>query len=429
MSSAIPNRLIEAVDTSLPSLRFNLRAFGDCDVTQMLQLHRSGPRFWEMMPIPLPDVPDQTMTEILELTEPLIGRFVDRDTGELESADWWNTSGRYRRVKREVVVQHLLRGAAFLGSENAIRTFVRWAEGEPFRTTLVATLWMTTISRDTETCEGIRLVQLPHARGHLYRTALSPPPHMVEKDVNLIFGLQDKVVLTVDHYVTPLFRLPSSNSDSVVASWGTQKNPGRFPLKDFCVALSLARNHHITWHLRWATYGSATAFGYSAGSVTSKTGLSRRTGGVEVDQSHLQRAFDIMQEGTTTHRTKLKTAVSRWLKSKEMPRGELDSFIDLRVALEALFMTGGWELRYRLSNRGAWYLGRTGSDRMNIYKDLKKFYSDSSKIIHASTHQISEAERNRLSRAQDICREGILKRLGSDEEPDWDRVTLDLGSP
>ena len=117
MSSAIPNRLIDAVDKSLPSLRFDLRAFGHCDVTQMLQLHGSGPPFWEMMPIPLPDVPDQTMTEILELTEPVIGRFVDRDTGELESADWWNTSGRYRRVKREVVIRHLLRGAAFLGPE------------------------------------------------------------------------------------------------------------------------------------------------------------------------------------------------------------------------------------------------------------------------------------------------------------------------
>ena len=74
----------------------------------------------------------------------------------------------------------------------------------------------------------------------------------------------------------------------------------------------------------------------------------------------------------------LEVPIQRWIKSKTdqlLP----DRFIDLRIALESLYLKDFFnehsqEMRFRLSLFGAWHLGSEIGDRRLIRKRLRDAY-------------------------------------------------------
>ena len=104
-----------------------------------------------------------------------------------------------------------------------------------------------------------------------------------------------------------------------------------------------------------------------------------------------------------------------------------DRFLDLRIALEILYLKGlNNELNYRLALNGAWHLGKSPNERQEIFRTLKKAYDTASTIVHSGElgkkKQTQEAQAE-LTRAQDLCRQGLINVL-LNGEPDWNSLVF-----
>lgn len=122
---------------------------------------------------------------------------------------------------------------------------------------------------------------------------------------------------------------------------------------------------------------------------------------------------------------KLRVPIQRWRRSKAARNG-VDLAIDLRIALESLFLDEGnnAELSFRLALRAAWYLGAEGDERTKIFEALRKAYTIGSKAVHTGEGYDDEIPAE-LTAAQDICRMSILRRISEGgKPPDWKKVVL-----
>ena len=103
----------------------------------------------------------------------------------------------------------------------------------------------------------------------------------------------------------------------------------------------------------------------------------------------------------------------------------MDKFIDLRIALEALYLERlEGEMGFRLATYGAWHLGRSLAERREYRAVLRKAYQVSSKAVHSGELSNTEQTRDLLAQAQDLCRRGILRRLGEKQKPKWENIIL-----
>lgn len=120
------------------------------------------------------------------------------------------------------------------------------------------------------------------------------------------------------------------------------------------------------------------------------------------------------------------TAISRWVRSTRPEASLQEQFIDLRVALEALYLDGrsNTEMAFRLATHGALYAGGTIEERHRNHQALRKAYNIASRAVHAGTVEDSDANRELLKTVQDLCRTGIVKRLAEDREPIWTDIIL-----
>ena len=104
----------------------------------------------------------------------------------------------------------------------------------------------------------------------------------------------------------------------------------------------------------------------------------------------------------------------------------VDLAIDLRIALESLFLDDGnrAELSFRLALRAAWYLGAEGDERTKIFEAVRDAYNIGSKAVHTGEGYDDVIPVN-LAVAQDICRMSILRRIDEGgNPPDWKKVVL-----
>ena len=117
------------------------------------------------------------------------------------------------------------------------------------------------------------------------------------------------------------------------------------------------------------------------------------------------------------------------MKSKDSSDSIADRFIDLRIALESLYLKdfpNGYrqEMRFRLALFGAWYLGTDFGDRKRILKRLREAYDAASGAVHSGDLDFSVENQKLLSDGQDLCRRGILKLLSEGPPPNWGDLIL-----
>ena len=124
-------------------------------------------------------------------------------------------------------------------------------------------------------------------------------------------------------------------------------------------------------------------------------------------------------------RSSIDTSINRWIRSKLTHSAFVDQLIDLRIALESLYLddTHG-ELRFRLASYGTWHIGESFEERKMIYLTLKEAYNLSSKAVHSGEASFNDNNKQLLQEAQQICRRGILKRLKENAKPDWEELIL-----
>ena len=113
---------------------------------------------------------------------------------------------------------------------------------------------------------------------------------------------------------------------------------------------------------------------------------------------------------------------NRSIPSRSLP----DCFIELRVALEALYLRKGdmGELKFRLATYGAWHLGSNFDERRRYHTTISRMYNLASKAVHTGEIENKPGTLDILTDTQNLCREGILKRLKEKEKPKWEDMIL-----
>ena len=113
------------------------------------------------------------------------------------------------------------------------------------------------------------------------------------------------------------------------------------------------------------------------------------------------------------------------MKSKSSELSFLDQFIELRIALEALYLDSPeGELRFRLASHGSWHIGKNVEERKRYYQTLLQMYKLASNAVHGGEIKKNKKNEELLKGAQDLCQKGILKRLREKATPNWGNLIL-----
>ena len=329
----------------------------------------------------------------------------------------------------------LLKGAAALGVNCVTDLLANWTNGDPvaYRTCRLIRL---TIDQPITPLDGVRIIPLPLSTDRLQ--AGLPSWGRIRRADYL-----GHAVVSVDTKATPaLFHPDSGNLGDVVSS----ELPPGFTFDSLLDALALQCNTHVEVGHGWTDYGQLSAIARDsaimAGSALSYPDGYRGVtigGGVtkmEVDERATQTLSEDRIRNLLTALmgadAPTRMAVARWKSS--MARGSGDAFIDLRIALEALFLPDGADrqLSFTLAARGAWWLGKDALDRRRIWKTLRDAYIAASSAVHTGKAKKKGYDASRLAAlltdAQSLCRDGILRVLHEGFVKDWTGVILDAPS-
>ena len=224
-----------------------------------------------------------------------------------------------------------------------------------------------------------------------------------------------------------------------------------------CQAFALASDAFAEISISWRDFGMLDAFrfrGGDRGGIWSTPHASFRIAGwpnstastdlftgvatlqfnepaeIAVDDSQFVMALRHLSAGSVK-RPRLAVAASRWLSSKDAGRRIEDRFVDMRTALECVYLPRGNrdELRFRSALSCAWHLGSSYDERKVLYHAIRDAYDAASSAVHSgdlnSGSRDEWIENSRiLSNAQNTVQRGVLKMLEDGEPTDWTRVML-----
>ena len=323
----------------------------------------------------------------------------------------------------------LIFASACLGTGETVRMLHAWSNGEPvlYRTRML--LVGVAVGRPLALDNGVAIEPLPNSADELPSSL--PLGGSVREDEFL-----GGAVLSVPTEAAPVFFRPASgaspyqpatrdgNVPTVRPSWALDDRKGS--LHAFFGALSLAGNRYAWGNWMWKDNGNLTALSFDQPRQLVHVGPDHRTCKRRpLYRRHLEFAWTIYARRVTRLQTsdKLDVAVERWVSSKRADQTLADRFIELRIALEALFLNGEKiELRYRLALNGAVYIGSNAMRRQSYFKILRGAYDKASTAVHEGYIEDTEDHRGLLEQASNACRKGILRRLLTSDAPDWEEM-------
>ena len=335
----------------------------------------------------------------------------------------------------------LVKGAALAGVDTAVSLLLSWIDGDPvqYRTSALLNCW--NVREPLNPVDGVTVEPLPLSSAKL-------PAHLPQRHGVMASDYLGRSVVSVDTTASPaLFRPPSD-------AWERTVKADFVPDLDIdtvCQAMSLALNGPVDAAFFWNDYEPILAFSHQGHSGSWSYGSSRLqsrpfsgysfmqdsfTGETELCFSEQtaptlteERVADVLH-GREKHGSRAtQIATSRWMTSKDSGRQLSDQFIDLRIALEGLYLHDfldehSQEMRFRLPLFGAWHLGRDFKERRHIRKTLRCAYDTASQAVHPGKLAPADGDRLLLSETQDLCRRGILKLLREGPPPDWGELVL-----
>ena len=372
------------------------------------------------------------MRPFVEPSEDIVGHAVSsiRPTGRMSIKTYPSQLvGRQAFSKVSDLTEAFVVAAGCLGADRAIEMLLQWIAGEPLRYRTCVLLPYVTINQTLQ-ADGVRLAELPASVDMLPSSLPLTGSIAVEEFLRA-------VVLSVETHAGPVFFRPQTGEDREHKVQPTcVLGDERLVMETFCESISLAADDYVRHRWMWSDYGDVTAFGL--GEPESCSGP--RDAGYSWPKARISRK--ILKDALKIHRIRthvceesrrLETSITRWVKSKDRApsaRRLEDSFIELRIALEALYLDNEQgELSFRLATNGAWDLGSTPSQRESYFKILRQAYNVSSRAIHGGRVNPKESSWRLLRDAQAACRKGILKRLERPGSPDWLRLVLGHKNP
>ena len=403
------------------------------------------------------NVPDEPMTRLVDALRRTLGQFIHPDTDRIghafpvDGSDYGRGTLRPDGLRDDEshsslreFARALVRAAAIMGAKKAAGLLAAWKDGQPVNLHMCTVLSGLPLAAPLTPRQDIRIVPLSLSTAELPRlpTRRDTAPHD-------LLGLS---LLSMQLSASPaLFRPDPDREKGSVRS--SSVDGANFDL--VCEALSLQANDYVSTGFVWHEYPDAAPFCLTTketwGSVGDnqlrprgnknkshdlQTGVWTITPSddaqpLSLDEEELLRIVEALRSADK----KLCIAVSRWRRSKRPASRLEDSYIDLRVALEALYLKDfnderSQEMRFRLPLFGAWHLAENLEDRRSIRQTLRAAYDMASKVVHGG-EVLSESgagqyrkARAELDRAQDLCRRGILKLLLEGPPKDWTDLVL-----
>ena len=324
----------------------------------------------------------------------------------------------------ESFVRALVKGAAVLGPGAIGSQLDRWLrKDEPIRYRRAAIMNGIAFRDHLVPTAGIHIEPLPFALDEM-------PIHFPRSHTRADENYLGRAVVYIDYVASPaLFNSTMVNPGPPV----TVKRVSGVSFETVCQALSLACNHYVDTGFYWGYYdvapglsmaygGTRIAYGTQrfklwpafSGVLTSErfeeaNTLTTAYGdlGLELSETKLGHTIEAIHNLNSDSSL---TALSRWIKSKDDSQDVKDSLIDLRIALESLYLKDlgndkyRGEMRFRLPLYGAWHLGEDFVDRKNIRKKLRDVYDEASSVVHGSSADDTAKRQKLLIEGQDLCR-------------------------
>lgn len=305
------------------------------------------------------------------------------------------------------LARSLVTAAALLGPAEVEHRLNKWARGDAISFRRCATLSGVRLNGALDIGESMRLESLPLFVTPLPLGARAPGP--VEAK------------LTVEREGGPAFYNPASAPERE-CTWGGSRDA----LFDaLCGALSLALDTCVTRKISWPECDEIEGFNLTMGMLwhTARDSLSPRTGSTLLTD-HTATVEGLLANLQADESAGLGMALRRWMRSKGQS-DVADQFIELRIALESLFLKdSNGESRFRVASRAAWYLGQSLEERTRHQKTISAAYDVASRAVHTGTVKNAEDDRELLGAAQGLVRRAILQRLDEPSEPDWGKLVL-----
>ena len=317
--------------------------------------------------------------------------------------------------------RHLVRAAALLGTEPVAHLLFEWAKGEPvhYHTCVVLS--------------GISVDELKSMEGGIHFSSLPASSDALANELPLgvdfhlgIMNMAGATKVTIECQDYPVLFRPGEFPDIQTVTYGSSR---QFLYAELCEALGLACNNHVSWAITWPDYGDLAIFGSGGGGGFAFGPDARfNSGDPPISQEQLDLAGHLLTKRRENPSPTLEIPIHRWMSSKRPSASLADRFVDLRIALESLYLgESGPELSFRLATHGAWHLGGNFEERQVYYKTLRDAYATASTAVHRGAVNSTETNHKLLTDAQNLCRSAILKRLEEGKEPDWNELILGKG--
>lgn len=409
---------------------------------------------------------DESITELADRLRRLMKDYVDSDTDVLghafpvlcpSTSSRPTSDGGLVGYEQQSKVRDFATGlvwhAAVLSPHRVAGILFDAMEGKPLRFRTSSLLLGFTVRHELEPKNGVGVRRLAESSDTL-PISLPLTRSMSAED------FLGRAVLSVDCSVCPaLFRPESRGNENETPRYQWALDKGS--LATLCEALTLVCDSYVHSIISWSdfeefssfpseVYGDSPATGPAVVDNRHCTGTVRdpRTGVTTLSRVDVRDPFPVLSHEELKEACKVLSAldrlkksdpgyaiaVDRWIRSKRPGLDAKDGFIELRIALEALYLGGKQgELGFRLSTIGAWHLGCDAKDRTEIADKLKKFYGAASKVVHAAVSmqrnkdQIRKKEQELLkflNCAQVLCRHGILKVVEQGRLPDGDKLIM-----
>ena len=394
-------------------------------------------------------VTDDTMESLIAEVRTELSEFICPQSGHLGHAFPIGQNRVARNSGGENGVSHLeyestpkdfamslLQAAAIVGVDKTTELLAAWRQGEPVRFSKSTVVNGVVVNDRYVPRQDIEIVALPLTTDEL--------PRLPDRDRMVPSDYLGRTLVSLQASASPALFCPRQDDKGKTA---TTRTKGRVGFDTLCDALSLQANSHVSWTFVWTEHGDADPFCLRDWTIVgderfehlmwkSRTWMEagRKPGAVSIergeyvsttmlDESKLLSMIEDLQGSDK----KLRIAVERWKRSMRPNSAVVDRLIELRIALEALYLKdftseNSQEMRFRLALIGAWHLGETFARRQQIRKVLRDAYDKASGAVHTGEAPVGAI--SVLKEAQKLCREGILKLLREGPPADWGNLIL-----
>ena len=385
----------------------------------------------------------------IDVKEKVLG-FVNRELGNyvrdgrIHSATIAFSGGLTSGSPVEDVLQNLLRRAIVDGPADAAQAFVDCTTSSSCHFYRFFLLTGVSIPTPVEVFDGITLMPLPKLASEL-------PPHLpfvhTEPDRFGAIGLNDllgKTLVRVEYEVSPIFRRPAesytleSGPDqhfSVTLKGQEIPNPN---LNALCQVLAVVGRCSVESVMAWTSlldyeiFDLSSMWGIGGSGYSSTMPRSGLHDSVQLSPPQIDSITTLyrgLTEVPTETWNKLLIPIGRWAKSmaEENP---IDQIIDLGIALESLYVPDSQsEVNLRFALHAAWHLGKNKTERQEFRKEFKRIYKARCDVVHTGKLRGDMAkpsfDKSRfVSRAQELCWQGITSVIKTGDIPDWNDLVM-----